>query len=309
MRNRLILVAVVLVLGSLGCAFGTTIGTGTSTSGSPIATLAPTTAPTATQVPAALITKCFGSSASRMGAVIAAGDMLYSQPLMSGLAYPSVKLPDGTSLTQPYKLNSTFPSTDFPNSPATNPAITYEAGGFTFGVCNASATKTHTLQALTVKITTFNGYSAQLNQWNGCDGTTDSHHQQTASGCGGAIAGCMCFHAPFAASATAGTEVTTSQADDSLNNPGDNAGKLPFAMGPGQEFLAYISMEKPAAAGQYTFIMGMQVDGQTSYTLGSPNVLLAPIAHKWTGLACQNNSAMLAQITPTNPETYYICPA
>jgi hypothetical protein len=227
---------------------------------------------------------------------------------MTGLSYPSVMLPDGTSLTKPYKLASTLPGTDFPTSPVTNPAITFQAGGFIFGICNSSATTKHTLQALTVKITAVTAYGGQLNQWNGCDGTIDSHHQLTASGCGGAIALCMCFHAPFAPGAAAGAEVTTSQVDDSITSPGDHAGKLPYAMGPGQAFFAYISMDKPSAAGQYSFIMGMQVDGHTSYSLTSPNVLLAPIAHKWTAQACQNSASMLAQITPTTPESYYICP-
>jgi hypothetical protein len=181
------------------------------------------------------------------------------------------------------------------------------ASGYSFGVCNSSASKTHTLQAVTVKIAAFASYGGQLNQWSGCDGTTDSHHQLTASGCGGATALCMCFHAPFAPSATTGTEVTTSQADDSLNSPGDHAGKLPFAMAPGQAFVAYITMDKPSGAGQYTFIMGLQVDGHTSYSLASPKTLLAPVAHTWTGMACQQ-AGMLAQIAATNPESYYICP-
>jgi hypothetical protein len=281
MRNRMLLVAIVLVLGSLGCSLstgGTTTATATVAASSPV------------------------------GAVIGAGDMLYTQPLMAGLSYPNVMLPDGTPLTHPYKLSSTDTKTDFPTSPITNPSISNQAGGFIFGVCNASASKTHTLQALTVKITAFTSYGGQLNQWNGCDGTTDSHHQLTASGCGGAIALCMCFHAPFAPGATTGAEVTTSQIDDSLSSPGDHAGKLPFAMGPGQAFFAYISMDKPSGAGQYTFAMGMQVDGKTSYSLSSPKVLLAPVAHKWTGMACQQ-AAMLNQITATNPESYYICPS
>ena len=37
--------------------------------------------------------------------------------------------------------------------------------------------------------------------------------------------------------------------------------------------------------------------------------LAGPIAHSFTGAAC-NSPAMLAQIPPaTTPETYYICPA
>ncbi len=310
MRNRLILVAIVLVLGSLGCSLPTTGGT-TAAQATATATKAPTATPSPTPVPAALITKCFGASASQVGHVIASGDMLYTQPLMAFLSYPNVMLPDGTSLAKPYKLHNSGPDAykiDFPTSPITNPSVSNEAGGFVFGVCNASAAQTHTLQALTGKITVFAGYAGQLSQWNGCDGTIDSHHQLAGGGCGGATALCMCFHAPFAANAGAGAEVTTTTIDDSLNNPGDHAGKLPFAMAPGQAFFAFLSMDKPTAAGQYTFIFGLQVDGKTSYSPASPSVLLAPVAHKWTGQACQSQPAMLAQITPTVPESYYICP-
>jgi hypothetical protein len=308
MRNRLILVAIILVLGSLACALPTPGGSATATA---TPTVSPFTAtPSPTPVSAALITKCFGSSSTSVGKVVGSGDMLYSQPLMGFLAYPNVMLPDGTPLAKPYKISSAGPAayaTDFLTSPITNPSLSDTGGGFYFGICNTSATKSHTLQAITAKIVAFVAYGGQLNQWNGCDGATDSHHQLAGGGCGGAMAGCVCFHAPFATSAGAGAEVTTTQTNDSLNAPGDHAGKLPLALGPGHVVFVFVGMSKPSAAGQYTLTMGLQVDGKTSYSPASPSLLLAPVAHKWTGQACQS-PAMLAQITATTPETYYLCP-
>jgi hypothetical protein len=245
-----------------------------------------------------------------LGKVVASGDMLLSQALLGFLAYPNVMLPDGTSLAKPYKISDPGPaaySTDFAASPLTNPSLSDRGGGFTFGICNASTTKSHTLQALTAKITTFTGYGGQLSQWNGCDGATDSHHQLTGGGCGGAMPGCLCFHAPFAPGAGAGTEVTTAQVDDSLNAPGDHAGKLPLTLAPGKAITVFVGMAKPSAAGQYVVALGMQVDGAKGYTPSSAKLLLAPVAHKWTGHACQS-PAMLAQIGATTPNTYYICP-
>lgn len=45
------------------------------------------------------------------------------------------------------------------------------------------------------------------------------------------------------------------------------------------------------------------------YFSNAPATLLAPVAHKWTGPACEK-PVMLAQIPTavTNPPTRYICP-
>ncbi len=310
MRNRLILVAIVMVLGSLGCSLPSTGGQ-TSIAKS-TATAAPTSTPSPTPVPQALINACFGANASQAGHVVEVGDMLYTQVALAFLSYPYIMLPDNTPLAQPFKIHSPGPDayqTDFPNSPLTNPSISNPGGGFYIGVCNASASKTHTVQAVTAKIASFASYNGQLNEWNGCDGATNSHHQLTGGGCGGAMALCMCFHATFPNNAVVGTEVTMTQTDDSLNNPGDHAGKLPLALAPHKAVYLFASLDKPIPNGRYTFTFGVHIDGQnTSLSSGpSPIVLLAPVAHKWTGQACQQ-PAMLNQIAATNPESYYICP-
>jgi hypothetical protein len=315
-RRHLMLGMLFLALGSLllaGCSMQTvgqtSVAKSTATT-APTATPSPTPSPT--PVPQALINVCFGANASQAGQVIEVGDMLYTQVTLGFLSYPNIMLPDNTPLAQPLKIHSSGPdayTTDFPNSPLTNLSISSQGGGFYLGVCNASTNKSHTVQAVTSKIAFFAGYNGQLNEWNGCDGATDSHHQLMGGGCGGGIAGCVCFHATFPNNAVVGTEVTMTQTDDSLNNPGDHAGKLPLALAPHHAVYLFAAMDKPIPNGRYTFTFGVRIDGQnTSLSSGpSPIVLLAPVAYKWTGQACQQ-PAMLNQINVTNPETYYICP-
>jgi hypothetical protein len=61
--------------------------------------------------------------------------------------------------------------------------------------------------------------------------------------------------------------------------------------------------------GSYGFGISFQVDHPPAvggYTADA--FLAAPVAHTFTGAAC-NTPSMLAQIpAATNPETYYICP-
>lgn len=317
MRARLAIVPLLLSLACLvvaGCGQTTTKGGAASANGTttPLATTVPTATTETTTMPptpTGLLGQCFGYGADQAGTTTQVGDILFTQVRVGGLAYPFQKLPEGTDLAKPYKLAST--GTDaIPNSPITNPGLDGAGGGFMLGVCNTSATKTHTLQAVTAKISAFTAYSGQLSQWNVCDPTVDSHHTIGGGGCGGAIAGCMCFHAPFAASAGAGSEVTMTQTEDSLNTPGDHAGKLPLTLVPHKGFFLLAGMDKPSAAGTYTFTFGVRIDGQSTvlHAGASPVVLLAPVAHHWDGSGCQKNAAMLSQITPTSPETYYICP-
>jgi hypothetical protein len=292
-----------------GCA-----STGATKSPTPTKTVAPTATATATPVPTvaqSTITACFGSNGGQIPQVVRSGDFLFAQIRLGFLAYPSVMLPDNTPTAHPYKLSTYGPAAyqaDFPNSPITDPHLANTGGGFVVAVCNLSASQTHTLQAITSTISAFTAYGGQLNEYQGCDPTLTSHHQLIGGGCGGALAGCVCFHATFPNNATAGTTVTLQQTDDSLNAPGDHLGKLPFALAPGKALSLFASMDTPTAPGRYTFTFGMRFDNQTTPvpTPASPVVLLAPVAHQWTGMTCQQ-ATLLAQITATNPESYYIC--
>ncbi len=196
-------------------------------------------------------------------------------------------------------------ATDFSNSPMTDPGSAGNAGPFEFVVCNTSQMQTHTLEGVTAKITSFDGYSGQLNTWRWCDNALNSHQQQGSYyDCSGGEGCRLVLQASFPADATTGAEVNARQTACQ-----DLVGTLPLALGPDKAAMISIGIAPPTAAGRYTFTVGLQLDGQTIYSSASPVVLLAPIAHRWTALACQQQPAMLSQITPTDPETYYICPS
>lgn len=277
----------------------------------PDPTATATQAPPATPVPtvsSALVSACFGSKVTP-SQVIQSGDILVSPLTQDELAWPSVMLPDGTPTNKPYKLTADLSqayAADFPNSPITNPSFhEIGGGGYLVTVCNTSTSQAHVLQAVSARITSVTPYTRQLNSWQWCDGTMNSEHHATGGGCGGGVAGCMCFHAVFPGSSV-GTTVTMTQTQASLNLPGDNLGKLPLTLKPGQSIPLELGMDTQPA-GTYTFAFGFTFDGASPiFSASSPSTLLAPVAHKWTGFACQQ-PALEAQITPTNPETYYIC--
>jgi hypothetical protein len=302
---RLLSGLLLLVVLLAGCGITAAGGASSASTASPTptATPAPTIAP-------ALLASCFGSDAAQTVHVVQSGDLLLTQPQLGGLAYPAVMLPATTPATRPYPLESPDQSayqTDFPNSPITNPSMDEHGGGFQFAVCNISRTSPHVLMGVSARLVAVTPYSGQLNQWQGCDGTLSSHHQFVGGGCGGGIAGCVCFRATFPETATVGTEVPMVQTGTSLNDPGDGLGKLPFSLGPGRAATLLVGTAKPKAPATYSFTFGLTFDqGAAVYTPTSPAVLLAPIAHSWTGNNCEQ-PAMLAQITATSPETYYIC--
>jgi hypothetical protein len=299
------IIALLVVLG--GC--GTTATASSTPTPLPTATLAPTATPVPT-VSSALVSACFGSTVSP-SQVIQSGDILISPTSLNFLAYPSVTLPDGTPTNKPYKLTTAAKdvyTVDFPNSPATNPSLEeIHAGGYVVTICNTSTSQSHVLQAVSAKIVSSTPYNGQLSSWTLCDGLLDSHLRQAAgAGCGGGIAYCMCFHAVFP-NGGAGTIVTMTQDASTIPSPpSDTIGKLPFTLKPGQPVRLSLGMDTPPT-GTYTFAFGFTIDGAGPiYSANSPATLLAPVAHKWTGVGCLQ-PALEAQITPTNPETYYIC--
>lgn len=309
MKNHLWIAGVLAAVlfascGSAPAAKVPTISTvpATSTALPPVATAIPTASP-------ADIANCFGAG-TKASAVTRTGDMLILRGDLGGLTYPNVMLPTGTALSQPFKLNSydnDIYGKNFPNSPVTNPSVENEQGGsYTVSVCNISGSQTHVIQQVLAKLASFTAYAGQLSQWNLCDGTLTSHHALYGGGCGGAKAGCECFHATLPANTAVGTVLTVKQTGNSLNAPGDNAGTLPITVQPGKAVSFDIGFDMPAPAGMYTFQLGVIVDGTPLYGQATPAALYAPVAHAWKGTNCQH-PAMLAQISPTNPETYYIC--
>ena len=298
---------VALVVFLAGCGAATPAAANSTLPPSPSPTATVTVAPTVTPVstaPVNLFSTCDGTSRQ----ATQYGDILVSPVTADGLAYPSVMLPDGTPTDKPYKLTANLRqayTADFPNSPVTNPGLNeIGGGGYQVTICNTSSSQAHVLQAVSARITGYTQYTGQLNSWQWCDSTLTSHHQPGGGGCGGGFAGCDCFHVVFPSSSV-GTTVTMTQTQDTLNVPGDHLGKLPFTLSPGKSVTLLLGLDMPPS-GTYTFAFGFTFDGASPlFSTNSPNTLLAPVAHKWTGTACQQ-PALEAQITPTNPETYYI---
>ncbi|HEX6123209.1 MAG TPA: hypothetical protein VFY89_08610, partial [Ktedonobacterales bacterium] len=76
------------------------------------------------------------------------------QIMLSGLAFPGRKLPDGLAL-KPYQLPAApGPALDqkLPLAPAVNPSVSEPFGGYVLYVCNTSASQAHVLNAIALQI-------------------------------------------------------------------------------------------------------------------------------------------------------------
>lgn len=288
-----------------GCGAGTAAYAFPTSTPSPAAKATATVEGSISQTTAAT---CFGSEYASHYGLTPIGDFLMTPVTLSGQAYPASMLPDGTSLTKPFQLHQDA-TTGIAPGPMTNPNLAEDVGGFTLGLCNISASQAHAITSISATIATFTPFSGQLSQWNPCQGMMDSHHQLSPAGCGGGGIGYTRFHAVFQGSATAGMSVEMRQTGFDLETQGDGAGRLPLVIAPKQVIYFGVGMDAPAQAGSYTFTFDVHLQsGETLTTTASTTLLLAPVAHNWDGRSC-TQSAFLSQIMPTNPETYYICPA
>lgn len=230
------------------------------------------------------------------------GDLVVRQADF-GLAYPSSMLPDGTPLN-PYLLPTGAYQHGIAGSPPTDPNLKEPGGGYIFTVCNSSATRSHALTSVSLKIASFTPYTGQLNTWSFCDGYFVRPTGAQYGGCGGGFAGDAYLHVSFPASAGAGASVA---AQTSTSAPTGTA--LPITLKPGVSILVNVGITAPTSPGQYAFAFAVSVDGAAPvYFSTATPTLLAPIAHKWTGQACLT-AIMQQQIPPaTSPSSYYICP-
>lgn len=238
------------------------------------------------------------------------GDLLISVPKLSGLAYPSFKLPENTPLA-PFQVQA---GSDASNQPAlepmtVNPNLREPDGGYQIAVCNVSKTSRHTVQGVSAQISTIAAYRGQLNQWNVCDGPYYTSTGTAGGGCGGGTTFDEALHVTFPAGGGTQAPVSAVQTG-SGGSPGPGGasfGPLPVTLAPGQGFVLNIGLTPPTVAGTYTFAFAVTADGATlPYMQATPNVLLAPIAHTWSGQACQS-ATMKSQI-PSTPNAAYVCP-
>ena len=73
--------------------------------------------------------------------------------------------------------------------------------------------------------------------------------------------------------------------------------------------LLAVFVTAPAPPGVYTFAAGITADKVALPLTVGQNVLLAPIAHHWSGKACLSPSMQTGIPAIPPAETYYICPA
>lgn len=308
----LLVVAVAAGCGARTSAPPTTARISTATATSTATTTATTTPPSPTVAPVSPA-PC-KSQPTPAGSVIQAGDILISKP-DEPLDDPAVRLPDQTPL-KPLQVDTQVSNNALRCTGATavNPGGltgSTRTVGFVTSIVNGSASATHVVQSVWVRIDTLTPYSGQLNAWTGCD-LAFSRQQPYAhtGGCGGSVLTNEQVKATFPSGAQAGATAVASQVgfDSMPNTP--SPGPLPVRITPGMalSFRVYVSV--PDMAGTYAFSIGFQVDSApAAFGPSADAFLAAPVAHTFTGAAC-DTLAMQAQIPPaTTPETFYVCPA
>jgi hypothetical protein len=173
-------------------------------------------------------------------------------------------------------------------------------------VCNTSTTRAHTIESASVRLSAFTPYSGSLNIWDPCSGTYKRPVGFVALECGESAAVYDEYvRATFTSDAQVGAIVPAPLADPT--SLGD-LGPLPATLPPRQSMMIAVFVKAPAAAGVYTFAAGITADKEALPVTIGQKVLVAPIAHRWTGKACL--SPIMQGSFPANPptETYYICP-
>src|SRR5262249_47572984 len=175
--------------------------------------------------------------------------------------------------------------------------------------------RTHVVTSLSVRIDNLIPYIGKLNEWPACSGNAYSRSGSSNGGCGGGDPRNENLKATFPAGASASNAGTASDYRASSVTPSRifgfepvKLGPLPLALAPGDGWVLNVVLTLPGASGTYTLSLGISLDGGAPVYHPVSAILLAPIAHAWTGPACLVPS-MQSQIPPaTNPPTFYICP-
>jgi hypothetical protein len=299
MLKRLCLVLAFVALALAACGQSTvTAGAGPAASVSATATITPTTTATSTPSPTAkppASTNCVDELAQWQN-LTHVGDLLVRMEF--SLAYPSTKLPDNIPLA-PYKMTSDMGG-KIPHDPSVNPNLALPTGGYYGAICNASASATHTLTSLVLRIDSFTPYSGQVNEWNVCATTYTRQGGPAGGGCGGGVADINCAQATFPTSARAGSNTP-------LVFTGCTQMTLPHALPHGMLYGFNLGIAAPTAPGTYTFSLGISLDGAAPVYVPVPHqLLLDSSARVWDGKAC-TAPAMLSQI-PASDTAAYVCP-
>jgi len=308
--------ALALAILLAGCGTSTTRLAGQVATATPLptATPRPTVAPTPTLKPIPRATlgadghPCYADAmfSSQPGANL--GDLVVVSAQLSNLNYGARKLPDDLPL-KPLVVSQG--GSEFPVEPVTNPGTS--VGGWDFALCNTSTSASHRLDGVSVRINALVPRAAPVNEWPSCGGTY-SRSGPLGHGCGGGDPRDVNLHASFVAGASEGASAAAMQVGEPNSfrpfkfEPVQMT-SLPITLGPGDGLVINVTFDLPSPSGTYTFGFGVAEDGSTpGYVSTAEPVLLASVAHNWTGDACLT-PAMQAQIPPaTNPPSYYLCP-
>ncbi|HEX8032996.1 MAG TPA: hypothetical protein VF510_04075 [Ktedonobacterales bacterium] len=320
-RTMQTLVAVTAVILLVGGFYALTQRHLLGTGGQPTATTTNTATNTAQATATSTATATATSAAQLAACGFPTSQPSFAYDLGNGLivrtdtaqTYPAFQLPPGEPLA-PFKLAGD-PSTSGQFLPAlVNPDL--RNGGLSFIACNIGQ-QPITIQGVKVSITSFTAYSGQLNSWNPCDGMYSGPNRIT-SGCGGGSDNNEIVQATFAANSGAGTVVDAVQKAAPPTAPGAY-GPLPFELPVRRAnsdatgvALIKVQVIPPTTPGIYNFGLGLVAQNRevafVPAVSATTPMLLAPVAHKWSGQACEASN-MSSQIpAETNPPTYYICP-
>jgi hypothetical protein len=262
----------------------------------PTATILPTQQPTqATSVGVVNSGHPCSSDTSGQTSYVQIGDLQVSKvDFLFG--YPANELPANLDPSKPYQLPDNLPN---PPNPPVNPS-----GSYSLTICNTSNTTSHVIRGLTIRIAAFTAYIGTLNSYMTCDLYYQRPDGVTGGGCGGGSTLDEQLRASFAADATTGAQVTTTQ-DERFS--GLNAPPLPVSLGPGQMLIIGLSVKPPTAAGTYSFAYGLNYDTVTAAPISTMQpILFDSAAVKWNGQNC-TKSALLSQIPTSDTTSRYVC--
>lgn len=297
--RRVFSAGILLLLAALisGCGETSTVQSSPTATIAPTETLQPT--PVATNGAVTSDHPCIAGTSSD----IQIGDLRVSHVHFANLAYPSEQLPSNLDPSKPYHAPSS--SGDLPD-PAVNPNMD---NGYEFFVCNTSTSTSHVIVGASIGISGFSAYSGPLNSYQGCDGFYQRPFGVAGAGCGGGSCVDEYLHASFAADATIGAQVSTTQVDtcNTAPGPGTGAPRLPISLGPGQMLTIDVAVSAPTAAGTYAFAFGLNYDTVSNAAISmTPSTLLDSAAVRWGGRNC-TKPALLSQIPTSDTQNRYIC--
>jgi hypothetical protein len=279
------------------------------------------TGPTATTVPSGLPTAdpaaahTCATQTPKPVTYVQLGDLLFSRATLGALSYPAVMLPASVPL-KPMQVTTAVSNNVWSIGgplaalPPANPGLEGNGAGYELIVCNASASAHHTVQAVSARIQTLTPFSGQLSVWKACDSAYSRQQPSGGGGCGGFGFYDETMKVSFSGATGQGATATATQLSDGLKDGGPSqVGPLPYTLAPGQAITINVQLAPLTTPGIYILAFGVKVDGvATSYMPAVQAALHAPVAHTFTGAACQQSS-MARQIPPaTTPPSYFICP-